>query len=254
MKRPIQVLMLFSAFQFAFPSVSNAQGRPVQTLNKCEYRQPPVVVVGGVYIQQCRMPTPQESAAAIRALQKLLKGRNLQEPYESPEKKKVISQVQKCSNQVSQTPNVWSRNKFIFECDLAVKDTLAYSEKYGGKAASEMVPTTLLMMLAYLSADPKYDEKTYDTVFSAFGAARKADIVTLWKSASFLKYFRTAADWAPEEDLNTKLGLTRMAQNAAREQGDIQTACYYANSYSSLVKIENEKRTEDEMKWQKENC
>jgi hypothetical protein len=254
MKRLIQAFMLFSVGLLAFPSVSNAQGRPVQTLNKCEYRQPPVVVVGGVYIQQCRMPTPQESAAAIRALQKLLKGRNLQEPYESPEKKKVISQVQKCSNQVSQTPNVWSRNKFIFECDLAVKDTLAYSEKYGGKAASEMVPTTLLMMLAYLSADPKYDEKTYDTVFSAFGAARKADIVTLWKSASFLKYFRTAADWAPEEDLNTKLGLTRMAQNAAREQGNIQTACYYANSYSSLVKIENEKRTEDEMKWQKENC
>jgi hypothetical protein len=252
MKRPIQALMLVFACQFALPSGSNAQGRPVQTLNMCEYRQPPVVVVGGVYIQQCRMPTPQESAAAIRVLQKLLKGRNLQEPYESPEQKKTIAQIQKCSNQVSETPNVWSRNKFIFECDLALKDTLAYSEKYGLERMK--FPGTLLIILAYLSADPKYDEKSYSTVFAAFAAARKADILPFWESASFLKYFRTAADWETEDNLDSKLALTRMTQVAARKQGDIQTACYYANSYSSLVKSENETRTEDEMNWQKENC
>jgi hypothetical protein len=254
MKRLIQAFMLFFVGLLAFPSLANAQGRPIQTLSMCEYRQPPVVVVGGVYIQQCRMPTQQETAAAIRGLQQLLKGRSLTEPYESPQYKKAADQAQKCLKALSPTPNTWNRNKFVFECDLAFKETVAYSEKYGGKAASEMVPVDLLRMLAYLSADPKYDEKSYNTVFAAFGAAAQSDLRPFLESASFLRYIRTTADWIPEEELSSKLSWSRVAFLAARKQADIQTACYYVNSYSSLMESGSNKLSESELNWQKENC
>jgi hypothetical protein len=252
MKRSIQALMLFFVWQVAFPSASNAQGRPIQTLNMCEYRQPPVVVVGGVYIQQCRMPTQQETAAAIRGLQQLLKNRSLTEPYESPQYKKAADQTEKCLNALSPTPNTWSRNKFIFECELAFKDTMAYSQHYGGPSKIKTLLLELSRIFAFLSENPKYNEKSYNTVFAAYKAAIASDIWPV-ERASFLKYARMSADWTPEED-PSKLEWTRIAQISARKQGDIQTACYLANSYTSLMKSGSATLTEGELNWQKENC
>ena len=252
MTRLIQAFMLFFVGLLAFPSVANAQGRPVQTLNMCEYRQPPVVVVGGVYIQQCRMPTQQETAAAIRGLQQLLKNRSLTEPYESPQYKKAADQLGKCNDAGISTPNTWNRNKFIFECELAFKETMTYSQQYGGPSKLKTLLLELSRILAFLSENPKYNEKSYNTVFAAYKAAIASDIWPV-ERASFLKYARMSADWTPEED-PSKLEWTRIAQISARKQGDIQTACYFANSYTSLMKSGSAQLTEGELNWQKENC